>query len=122
MSLLLLLRESTYTPGASVAKFTGAKDVSVRLQSLDGVWEVCGSDHARGIIPENVELRSDQWGSSRATFDLRRNPKEFWPDIGAFTPVEIEIGGARVWSGRGSVSWRAARGSYRGCAWSKAPP
>lgn len=100
MSLLLLLRESAYAPGASVAKFTGAKDVSVRLQSLDGVWEVCGSDHARGIIPENVELRSDQWGSSRATFDLRRNPKEFWPDIGAFTPVEIEIGGARVWSGR----------------------
>jgi hypothetical protein len=100
VSLLLLLRESTYAPGASVAKFTGAKDVSVRLQSLDGVWEVCGSDHARGIIPENVELRSDQWGSSRATFDLRRNPKEFWPDIGAFTPVEIEIGGASVWSGR----------------------
>lgn len=100
MSLLLLLRESTYAPGASVAKFTGAKDVSVRLQSLDGVWEVCGSDHARGIIPENVELRSDQWGSSRATFDLRRNPKEFWPDIGAFTPVEIEVGGTIVWSGR----------------------
>ena len=100
MSLLLLLRESTYAPGASVAKFTGAKDVSVRLQSLDGVWESCGSDHARGIIPENVELRSDQWGSSRATFDLRRNPKEFWPDIGAFTPVEIEVGGTRVWSGR----------------------
>jgi len=67
---------------------------------LDGVWESCGSDHARGIIPENVELRSDQWGSSRATFDLRRNPKEFWPDIGAFTPVEIEVGGTRVWSGR----------------------
>jgi hypothetical protein len=100
VSLLLLLRESTYAPGASVAKFTGAKDVSVRLQSLDGVWEVCGSDHARGIIPENVELRSDQWGSSRATFDLRRNPKEFWPDIGAFTPVEIEVGGTIVWSGR----------------------
>ena len=100
MSLLLLLRESAYAPGASVAKFTGAKDVSVRLQSLDGVWEVCGSDHARGIIPENVELRSDQWGSSRATFDLRRNPKEFWPDIGAFTPVEIEVGGVAVWSGR----------------------
>ena len=100
MSLLLLLRESAYAPGASVAKFTGAKDVSVRLQSLDGVWEVCGSDHARGIIPENVELRSDQWGSSRATFDLRRNPKEFWPDIGAFTPVEIEVGGTIVWSGR----------------------
>jgi hypothetical protein len=100
VSLLLLLRESTYAPAASVAKFTGAKDVSVRLQSLDGVWEVCGSDHARGIIPENVELRSDQWGSSRATFDLRRNPKEFWPDIGAFTPVEIEVGGTIVWSGR----------------------
>ena len=100
MSLLLLLRESAYAPGASVAKFTGAKDVSVRLQALDGFWEVCGSDHARGIIPENVELRSDQWGSSRATFDLRRNPKEFWPDIGAFTPVEIEVGGTIVWSGR----------------------
>jgi hypothetical protein len=100
VSLLLLLRESAYAPGASVAKFTGAKDVSVRLQALDGFWEVCGSDHARGIIPENVELRSDQWGSSRATFDLRRNPKEFWPDIGAFTPVEIEVGGVAVWSGR----------------------
>ena len=100
MSLLLLLRESTYAPAASAAQFTGAKDVSVRLQSLDGVWESCGSDHARGIIPENVELRSDQWGSSRATFDLRRNPKEFWPDIGAFTPIEIEVGGTIVWSGR----------------------
>ena len=100
MSLLLLLREGTYAPGASVAKFTGAKDVTVRLQALDGYWEVCGSDHARGIVPEHVELRADQWGSSRATFDLRRNPKEFWPDIGAFTPVEIEVGGARVWSGR----------------------
>ena len=100
MSVLLLLRESTYAPAASVAKFTGAKDVSVRLQALDGAWEVCGSDHARGIIPQNVELRADQWGSSRATFDLRRNPKEFWPDIGAFTPVEIEVGGVAVWSGR----------------------
>jgi len=97
VSLLLLLRESQ---SSFAPKYTGAKDVSVRLQALDGVWESCGSDHARGIIPENVELRSDQWGSSRATFDLRRNPKEFWPDIGAFTPVEIEVGGTRVWSGR----------------------
>lgn len=77
-----------------------AKDVVVRVQALDGAWETLGSDRARGVTPENVQLTSDQWGSKTASFDLRRDPKAVWPDIGAFAPVEVEVGGRLVWSGR----------------------
>lgn len=76
------------------------KDVTIRLQALDGTWETCGSDRARGIVPENVVLSADGWGSKTASFDLRRDPKAAWPDIGAFTPVKVEIGGQLRWSGR----------------------
>ena len=77
-----------------------AKDVVVRVQALDGTWETCGADRARGVVPENVQLVSDQWGSKTASFDLRRDPKATWPDISAFAPVEVEVGGRLVWSGR----------------------
>lgn len=101
MSLLLLLRgEGDYNPPVSGVGFTQPKDVIVRVQALDGTWETCGADRARGIVPENVQLVSDQWGSKTASFDLRRDPKAIWPDIGAFAPVEVEVGGRLVWSGR----------------------
>lgn len=72
----------------------------VRVQALDGAWETLGADRARGVTPENVQLTSDQWGSKTAAFDLRRDPKAVWPDISAFAPVEVEVGGRLVWSGR----------------------
>lgn len=75
-------------------------DVTVRLQALDGAWETCGADRARGVWPENVELTSDRWGPKTASFDLKRDPKSTWPDLGAFTPVEIEVDGVLRWSGR----------------------
>lgn len=77
-----------------------AKEVTVRLAALDGAWEVGGRDRKRGIMPENVQLTADAWGSATAQFELRRDPRAVWPDLGAFTPVEIEIGGVVVWSGR----------------------
>jgi hypothetical protein len=77
-----------------------AKDVTVRLSTLDGVWEVGGVDRRRGIVPENVRVEADRWGPSKASFDLRRDPVRPWPDLGAYTPVEIEIGGVVVWDGR----------------------
>ena len=76
-------------------------EVTVRLQALDGTWEVCGADRARGVWPENVKgIRADQWGSKAASFDLRRDPKATWPDIAAFTRVQIDIDGRLRWSGR----------------------
>lgn len=53
-----------------------------------------------GIRPENVVLVADRWGSATAKFDLRRRPHELWPDLQAFTPISVEIGGLPAWSGR----------------------
>jgi hypothetical protein len=77
-----------------------AKDVVVKLQTLDGSWEHCGTDRNRGIHPENVTCSANDWGSDQASFDLRRDPGQQWPDLSAFTPVDIEIGGVLVWAGR----------------------
>jgi len=74
-------------------------DATVRLQTLDGNWETCGIDRAAGITPEGIELASNSWGADTANFTLRRSPRSQWPDITAFTPVEIEIGGSLVWDG-----------------------
>jgi hypothetical protein len=77
-----------------------SKDVVVRAQALDGTWETIGTDRARGVWPENVGLVTDQWGSASASFDLRRDPGSPWPDIGAFAPIDVMVGGVKVWSGR----------------------
>lgn len=79
---------------------TQTKDVAIRFQVLDSVWETVGSDRARGTWPEDVTLTADHWGPSKASFSLHRDPLATWPDIGAFTPVVIEVGGVLVWSGR----------------------
>jgi hypothetical protein len=76
------------------------KDSVVRLEVMDGVWEVCGVDRDRGVVPENMVLSANSWGSDQAAFDLRRDPKRLWPDVRAFTPVTVDVGGRRVWSGR----------------------
>lgn len=72
----------------------------VRVQALDGAWETVGVDRLAGVWPENLELSSDQWGSKGCTFDLRRDPTASWPDLLAFTPIEVDIDGQLSWSGR----------------------
>lgn len=75
-------------------------DVVIRFQTLDSTWEVGGSDRKAGIVPEHVKYSADENGSLTASFDLRRDSGRFWPDLSAFTPVDIEVDGVLVWSGR----------------------
>lgn len=74
-------------------------ELTIRLQALDGVWEVGGADRGRGIVPESVQLVSNEWGSDTCRFILRRDPGAIFPDLGAFTPFEVEVAGVVVWSG-----------------------
>lgn len=75
-------------------------EATVRLQALDGTWETAGVDRLRGIVPEGIQLSANEWGCDRASFTLRRDPGAIYPDLSAFTPCEVEIGGQVVWSGR----------------------
>lgn len=88
--------------------------VTVRLGTLDGQWETCGVDRVANVIPESLDLSSDEWGSKTCTFDLKRDPGQVWPDISAFSPVRIEIDGQDVWSGR--VAETPARGQVMSVA------
>lgn len=84
----------------STPSLGGTTDVTVRLQALDGTWETCGADRAIKVIPESETHVHDGWGPKTAGFTLKRSVISLWPDLGAFTPVEIEIGGVIVWDGR----------------------
>lgn len=75
-------------------------DALVRLQALDGTWETCGADRAIQVVPESIEPTWDESGPKTASFQLKRSAIALWPDLSAFTPVEIEIGGVVVWDGR----------------------
>jgi hypothetical protein len=76
-----------------------SKSVTIRVRSLDGEWEVIGVDRLRGVWPENDSYTSDEHGSSKCSFDLRRDPGGIFPDLVAFTPIEVESGGVIIWSG-----------------------
>lgn len=75
-------------------------DLTVRVQVLDGVWETFGVDRAIHVVPESLVASTNEWGNDRASFDLRRDPAVGWPDLQAFSPVEVEIAGDVVWTGR----------------------
>lgn len=75
-------------------------ELTVRLKNVDGTWETCGADRLRGVIPENLQATADRWGSTTVSFILRRRPGSIHPDLAAFTPCEVEIGGILCWSGR----------------------
>lgn len=77
-----------------------SKAVTIRAQAVDGTWETLGADRRYGVVPESVSLESDTWGSTRASFDLHRDPRVTYPDLGAFTPIEVEEAGRLIWSGR----------------------
>lgn len=70
----------------------------VRLQALDGVWEIAGADRRRGVWPEEIDCDWDDWGPKTARFLLRREAGRSYPDITGLTPVEIEQG-AGLWEG-----------------------
>jgi hypothetical protein len=72
----------------------------VRLQALDGTWETVGVDRLRGIVPEGIQPTSNEWGNDGLAFTLRRHPAAVYPDLTAFTPCEVEIGGQLIWTGR----------------------
>lgn len=77
-----------------------AKPATVRAQALGGTWETIGSDRAAGVWVENLVTEYDESGPSKCSFDLRRRPGQPWPDIGANTPIDVEIAGVHEWSGR----------------------
>lgn len=72
----------------------------MRLKALDGTWETCGVDRVARVVPESVDVDSDDWGNKTAKFDLKRDPGLVWPDIGAYAPVVVEIDGQPSWAGR----------------------
>ena len=76
-----------------------AANAVIRVSTLNGKWETLGVERHAGIVPENIQLQSNEWGPDTASFSLRRDPSSIWPDLLAFTPVEIEIGGKLVWDG-----------------------
>src|SRR3954454_15983480 len=74
--------------------------VAVRVQSLNGTWETLGADRARGVWPESVQPQADEHGATTCSLDLRRDNRYPWPDLSAYTPIEVEIDGVLVWDGR----------------------
>lgn len=73
---------------------------SVLLKALDGAWEWVGADRRAGIWHESLTCEADQWGPSKASFTLKRDPSQLFPDLGAFTDVDVYDNGVPVWSGR----------------------
>ena len=76
------------------------RDAVVRIQAQDGSWEHIGGDRAQGIVAERLQLSANAYGPDTATFELRRDPSASWPDLTAFTPVEIEVRNQVCWTGR----------------------
>lgn len=73
---------------------------SIRVQALDGTWEAIGVDRLSDIEFSDLTMSANGYGPDKASFSLKRQPGNAWPDVSAFTPVEIEVGGVQVWSGR----------------------
>ncbi len=90
----------TFGPGGAGGAMGQDKTVTIRMQTLDGVWETVGSDRLRGVWPENDTYKANDWGPSTCSFDLKRDPGRIFPDLSAWTPCEVEIGGVQVWDGR----------------------
>jgi hypothetical protein len=76
------------------------KPVTIRAKALDGKWETIGADRAFGVWPEGLNCDSDGWGSTRASFELKRDGRHGWPDVAAATQMDIDVAGRTIWSGR----------------------
>lgn len=84
----------------TVAVSTQTLDMSVKAEVLGGTWETFGVDRVVQVLPESLVCSANEWGPDKASFVLRRSPWAAWPDLQPYTPVEIEIGGVKVWEGR----------------------
>jgi hypothetical protein len=74
---------------------------TIRLLSLDGVWETVGADRCRGVRHEGLTASANRMGSDTCRFTLKRQPGGVFPDLTAFTPIEIiNPFGTLVWTGR----------------------
>lgn len=76
------------------------KDTTIWVYSTSGRWEALGAETRRGVWAEDLQMAADTGGPSSAQFTLRRDGRRRWPDLSGFAPVDIEVGGVRVWSGR----------------------
>lgn len=83
-----------------------ASDILVRVQELGGSWVPIGTEKSRGIWidPANFSADADTWGSRQMQAQLRLDPRALQPQLSAFSPTELEIGGIPCWSGRGKES------------------
>lgn len=75
-------------------------DSTVRLEALDGRWEVAGAERYPEVVPESVSVQSDPGGFAVCSFQLHR-PDLWLPsaDLTAWTPCEIDEGEARLFEG-----------------------
>lgn len=69
-------------------------DVAVRVKPRGQPWQPLDAD------PQSPVLTANRWGPNEARLEVRRDPKVPWADLGAFTPIEVDIGGVTVWAGR----------------------
>lgn len=74
-------------------------EITVWLKPSEGVWQALGTGLYRGITPEAFKAKANEWGSDSCSFNLRRDPTIPHPDLAAYTPCEVEIGGVPVWKG-----------------------
>ncbi len=75
-------------------------DVLIRFHPAAGSWEGLGIDRFKGVTAEGIEATANAWGPDRLGFALKAQAGAERPDLAPFTPVELEIGGLRCWTGR----------------------
>lgn len=69
-------------------------DLAVRVKPPGLPWQTLDA------FPESVTLTANKWGPNEARMTIRRDPHIPWADLAAFTPLEIDVAGVTVWSGR----------------------
>lgn len=89
-------RDATRRPGAGDRR----PKTNIRLRSLDGKWTDLGSGISRGIVHEGLSLGANRSGPTDAGFSLRRDGTRSYPDLAAFTDMQVSVGGLLVWGGR----------------------
>lgn len=74
--------------------------LAVRAQPLYAPQTVLGTHLRRGVYVEDLQCSADAFGPLDASWTLRRSSRTSWPDLGFWTPVEIEIENQLPWTGR----------------------
>lgn len=73
---------------------------AIRVKPPGESWEALGVDRWRGVHPSPPVMSANAMGPDTCGFVLRRDPRLKHPDLAAWTPCEIEVGGRIVWGGR----------------------